>query len=449
MSDDIVNFTDDVRVPRIDSTTNGYPIDMASIVHEGTTYKRQRVDVSFIDNSNVDALGRLRTSTPHGIFDSKQISSNDDDGYEELLVGTATATFQYPRSSTYLTIGTASGDRAVRQTTRYFAYVPGTSHLISCTGIFAPAKANLNQYIGYGDDYDGLFFTLQGVTPGVMVRSSVTDTPVNTFIPRTTWNIDKFDGTGPSGVTLDLTKVQIFMINFQWLGAGRIRFSFNVDGFQQICHEINNANVVTAPFMTTPTLPIRYEIANVGITASASTLEQICCSILGEGAYAIPGSKWSAGNGLTRRAVTTRTPVFAIRLKNFYPATRPNRRSVKLNSFEVTTTTNDALIELAHVHAPLSITATWTDVDASSGVEYSRDISVLTASHIHIIDESVLFSGQAGKGGRVEVNEEFINAHSYISQNMDSTNSEMYVIYATSASGTANVSASITWIEIE
>lgn len=47
MSDnDIVNFTDDPRIPRIDGTTNGYLIDMADVERDGSLYKRQRVEVA-------------------------------------------------------------------------------------------------------------------------------------------------------------------------------------------------------------------------------------------------------------------------------------------------------------------------------------------------------------------------------------------------------------------
>jgi len=201
--------------------------------------------------------------------------------------------------------------------------------------------------------------------------------------------------------------------------------------------------------MKTPTLPIRYEIVNTGVTASASTLEQICCAVSSEGGFTLPGTEWSKGNGLTRVNVTTKRPIFAIRLKNQFPAGEPNRRTARFLDFEGSTTGNDAYLELCHVHGVTSVTGTWVDTDDSSSVEYSRDISAITAAHTHEIQPLMLFAGQAGKGGGGSASNEFINSHSFISQNYDSTGSEMLVVYATSASGTAACSSHISWIESE
>lgn len=404
--------------------------------------------VLYGDTAQLDAFGRLRVSSPFGIFDSKQIGTNDPYAFEEKLVGTATNTYQYDRSSTYLTIGTASGDRAVRQTVRYFSYVPGKGQSIVCTGVLGAGKANVTKYIGYGDDRNGLFFCQQGATLGILTRTNVTATTVDTFVAQSSWNKDKMDGTGPSRITLDVTKAQIFMIDFQWLGVGRVRFSIDIDGRQYVVHEINNANNQASVYMTTPTLPVRYEIVNTGTSASSTTLEQICISVASEGGYAVPGIEFTSGNGITRVGVTTRRPIFAIRLKSAFPVGKPNRRTVKFVDFAGSAITNNAYLELVHIHGPTSITATWADVDDSSGVEYSVDISAITAAHSHVVQSLDVFAGTAGKGGGDSVSGSVINTHSYLSQNFDSTNSEVFVVYATAESGTANCSAHITFVEI-
>lgn len=400
------------------------------------------------DSPSSGAFGRLRTADPFGIYDYKQIASNYASQFSEVTAGAGTITYQYDRSSTYLTVGTASGDRSLRQTSRYFPYVPGKSQLIILTGIFGQPKDNVDQYIGLGDELNGYFFKLQDTSIGLVIRSAVTGTAIDTFIDRSDWNIDTLEGNGKSGIVLDITKAQIFIIDFQWLGVGRIRFSFDIDGMIVPVHEVNNSNVLDSVYMKTPTLPIRYEVINTGISASSTTLEQICSSVASEGGYNIPGQEFAAGNGTTRRAVTARTPVFAIRLKTAFPVGEPNRMTARFLKMSATSTSNDAFIELAHIHEPSAITATWTSVGNDSAVEYSTNITAVTGNPSHIVDVTTAIAGLGSASGITELTSEFINAHSFISQNFDSTNSEIFVIYATSFAATANVSAAITWIEL-
>jgi hypothetical protein len=91
------------------------------------------------------------------------------------------------------------------------------------------------------------------------VNSTVTKT-IDTRYPQSAWNIDKVDGTGASGYTVDLTKMQMFYIDFTWYGAGAIRFGFkNNRGEVIYCHRIPNNNLNTEAYMRSGNLPARYE----------------------------------------------------------------------------------------------------------------------------------------------------------------------------------------------
>jgi len=75
-----------------------------------------------------------------------------------------------------------------------------------------------------------------------------------------TWNIDKMDGTGHSRMTLDLSKMQMFYMDYTWYGAGAIRFGFkNNRGEVIYCHRIPNNNVNTEAYMRSGNLVGRYE----------------------------------------------------------------------------------------------------------------------------------------------------------------------------------------------
>ena len=78
--------------------------------------------------------------------------------------------------------------------------------------------------------------------------------------PQSTWNIDKMDGTGPSGYNLDLSKMQMFYIDYSWYGAGFIRWGLRGTGGNiTYCHKVINNNVNTEAYMRSGNLPARYE----------------------------------------------------------------------------------------------------------------------------------------------------------------------------------------------
>lgn len=84
-------------------------------------------------------------------------------------------------------------------------------------------------------------------------------------IPRSQWNMDRADGTGPSGYNLDISKMQMAYIDYTWYGAGFIRFGFRaVNGDIIYCHKMPNNNVNTSAYMRSGNLPARFEAINAG-----------------------------------------------------------------------------------------------------------------------------------------------------------------------------------------
>jgi hypothetical protein len=120
--------------------------------------------------------------------------------------------------------------------------------------------------------------------------------------------------------TLDPTKTQILVIDYQWLGAGRIRFGFSIDWRVQYCHEILNANIEALPYMSNPNLPIRYEITNDGSWASA-TLRAICAAVESEGGEQEIGINRTLTRGATSLVTLNDSnlyPLIAFRLRSGY-----------------------------------------------------------------------------------------------------------------------------------
>lgn len=414
-----------------------------------TLNPNDRNEIGF-KNVLTDSFGRLRVSQPYGVFEGKFLFDKKYADFEDVLYGSGAASYNTNDSSVDLTVGTALGDYAIRQTYRYFNYIPGKGHLVLCTGNFKGAESNRVKRIGYYDNYSGVFFEVTSSGLFAVVRSKTTGLVVDDRVAQADFNIDKLDGSGPSGVTIDLNKSQIMVISFQWLGVGTVTVGFDFNGELYPAHQFHHANFIDATYMQNPTLPVRYELANTGTASGTGSLKQICTSVTSEGGYQVPGQQFSACHNTTSRAITdvSLVPVFAIRLKTSL-AGKENRASARLLNFSSFAQSANILIQLVHCTGVTASTATWTSVNANSAVEYSTDISAITATHSAVVDTVYAPSGQANFGTQSTTNFDTINSHLILAQNYASTSSQYLVIYAKSLSGNASISSAVTWLEIQ
>lgn len=262
------------------------------------------------DGAQIDAFGRLRVSTPYTLFDHKQIFDDGDisntaeqspllyDNAETAGSGTST-TFNPTESSTTLSVGNTTAGTRVRQTKRRFNYQPGKSLLVLMTFVMGTPTAGITRREGYFDENNGIYLEHSGTTVQFVRRTKTSGSVVNNAVLKSAWNIDPMDGTGVSGVNLDWTKTQIMIIDMEWLGVGRVRVGFVVDGNIYYAHEFLNANNLSVVYMQTPNLPLRSEISNDG-TASAAGLVQICSTVISEGGLEDNGIVFSTNNGNTQ-----------------------------------------------------------------------------------------------------------------------------------------------------
>jgi hypothetical protein len=268
-----------------------------------------------------DAFGRLKVSNPFTLFDSSH-RYRDNGLWSTYLSATgASATFNASQGLMDLTINAVSGSEVIRETTKVFAYQPGKSLLVMNTFVMNPAKAHLEQKVGYYGDENGMYLELSGSTLKFVKRSFITGAVVETQAAQSDWNGDKLDGTGPSGITLDITKAQILWMDIEWLGVGTVRMGFVVNGQLILCHSFHHANLITSTYITTASLPLRYEIRNVETPspATSSTLKQICSTVISEGGYELNGAQQAIGTPIgTSRTLTSQNtfyPIVSLRLK--------------------------------------------------------------------------------------------------------------------------------------
>jgi hypothetical protein len=263
-----------------------------------------------------DAFGRFRISSPKSLFDATFQYDKQPLLFSESVATGGTVTWNSNLASVDIATTTTNGSSAIFQSKQYIKYHPGKSNLILLTGNLGAAKTNNRRRIGQFDANNGYFFELNDTTLSVNLRSNVSGSPVDTKITQANWNLDKLDGTGASGITLNTSLQQIYIIDYQWLGSGRIRFGINISGKIIYCHQIVNANILSTPYSATAVLPLRLENTNTAATGSATSLFFTCCSVVSEGDYAPDGLLRRISNGTTAKTVGgtgTLVPIISLR----------------------------------------------------------------------------------------------------------------------------------------
>jgi hypothetical protein len=293
-----------------------------------------------IGGSQVDAFGRARSAQPETLYSASFKYDLQPLLMEVVNTGGGTTVKTTNVSSATLSTGSGtSGDGTKFISHGYWRYEPGKSQAISMSGVIGAYKQNVRKIVGYYDTNDGLFFDMNGNQGasgviGCTLRSSTSGSPVDTTVLQSSWNIDKMDGTGVSGITLDFTKTQILFIDLQWLGSGRVRFGFVVNGLAYHCHQFVYANVVasTFPYMNTGSLPIAWQILNTAAATGATTMTAICASVVSEGGSQSPQTlQFSAGNGVTSKNASNSilTPLVSIQVATTFQGSA-NRSIYKL-----------------------------------------------------------------------------------------------------------------------
>lgn len=346
-----------------------------------------------------DAFDRLRISTPYTLFDSQNRYKMDDQFSNAVLGGSVT--YNSNESVVNIVSGDRSGDYTIRQTNRRFPYQPGKSLLILMSFQISANSVAFNDIVkarvGYFDEDNGIYFeqmiSNEFGTPATYywfkLRSAANPT---VSVTQTNWNVDKFDGTGPSGRTLDSDKAQIMFINLEWLGVGIVKVGFFVDGIPYVAHEFRHDNQVTSTYMQTATLPIRFE-AEGGAIAGTSTIKQICSTVISEGGYSAYSEDYVAKQDVEVSNITPAAylPIVSVRL-----ATNREGAVVLPNKYEFLPLTNQNY-EVVLLRNPTLTGATFANtIDNNDNIEY--DVAATAISDPgEIVD--IAYMTATGSGG--------------------------------------------------
>lgn len=342
----------------------------------------------------LDAFGRQRVSQPYTLFDSQNRYAADNQ-FSTSTSGTGSSTFNTNQSSVSLAVTAGGVGSVVRQTFRNMLYQPGKGLLVLATFLMDNGtSANLNQKVGYFNTDNGVFFQRTSGTNSFVLRTNTSGTPSDArAAAQSTWNGDKLDGTGASGLTLDLSHPQILWMDFEWLGVGSVRCGFIINGQYIVCHTFDTANTYgTTVYMTTAILPVRYEITTT-TAAVAASLTQICSSVISEGGFEATSIEHVARRTTIFNNIDTAAdfyPIVSIRLAStaLGAVVLPNRIQ-----FQPTTLQN---YELALLKNPTLTGASWAAVPSDANVEY--DVTATAISAAGTIVQSAYIANSGGGG---------------------------------------------------
>jgi hypothetical protein len=155
----------------------------------------------------------------------------------------------------------------------------------------------------------GLAGTFAQTKAGVSITTS--------FIPQASWNMDKMDGTGSSGVTIDPTKLNVYQIGMQYLGAGAIKFQIEVapDGNNATwatVHVLQLPNTLTTSSFGNPSFPFTMSATNTGNSGTNLTIKTGSVGGFIEGQKVLTGNRYSYSNVLTTVGATNLQCLFTI-----------------------------------------------------------------------------------------------------------------------------------------
>jgi hypothetical protein len=381
-----------------------------------------------LGTGSTDAFGRLRVSEPYTLYDSK-LRYYDHNEFSNVNATGGTVVYDANSSTFELNVTAANGSSVIRETKRVFPYQPGKSLLVLTTFCMNTPKINLRQRVGYFTTNNGIYFENDGTYNYLVIRSYSSGALVEERKRQDAWD-NPF-------LALQVDRTQIFWTDVEWLGVGSVRCGFVINGAYVLCHTFHHANVAgnTTTYMTTATLPVRYEITNTAGTTGVSTMRQICSTVISEGGYNAFTYSETAGRGtsvLRLGTAGTYYPVVSIRLAS----TRLDAIVLPRQVDVLSPTVNYYRWKL--VLNPTLTNANWAGTSSSGTVEYDTAATAISGG----------IELQAGYVSSRELSELGADAFAFQIGRTLAGVSDIITLAMAATSNNADVLAQIGWQEI-
>lgn len=281
---------------------------------------------------SLDSFGRLRVSNLETIFNyyPSPLTANSSIDEDILVVRNSVAGSSVTYStSNYINLNiTSNSSYALVHSKQPMDYQPGKSRLFFFTGtpIVGTIAGTFNANIGFFDvdtstppaNTSGTYFR----TDGTNLQFADTTQTGTTIVNQSSWNIDTFNGSGPSGQTLTISSAQNTMLIFfdqAWLGVGLVRCGFVINDTLYYAHQFTHSGY-TVQYTPTPRQRMMYYLQGTTVSTSLSTY-MMCCSCSSEAGFFPLGKRNSittTSSGVSLTTAGTEYLVFALRLQSTY-----------------------------------------------------------------------------------------------------------------------------------
>lgn len=323
-------------------------------------------------------FGEVRTAAPYTLADLNFKYDIDPTEWATSTATGGTVTYVSASGTARLAVTGTNGSQAFLRTQTYFRYQSGKQLAALITVYHDNAGvANQTRRWGIKDSLDGMFFELSGTTLQLSKLTSTSGTAVASVVAsRASW-IDPLNGSGPSGVTLDLTQANIYEIHYQWLGAGTVRFFIN--GI--LVYKLENANTLSVPYMRTGQLPMSVEVINTA-SSTAAGMNVICTSVKALGGDDPPYYTYGARNTADISVTATERPILSIRPRLIFPSGSIENRMIVLPR-TVSVKTEGVRSGFSIWINPTLTGASWSDVNTTrSCVEFDVAATSFTGGEL-------------------------------------------------------------------
>lgn len=409
-------------------------------LHHAMGYNPYGRPIVTVDDATVQhtSLNRRKVSTSRQTFFNTFQYNKDPLIWDEATTGTAESVFDEYAGGLFLTVGNSAGDEIVRQTRNVVRYIPGSANEAIFVVRLNEFEPGIRKRFGVFDEDNGVYFE-KGVDDYYVAIRRNTPTGLNERrVKRADWNVDRLDGTGPSGLTLQETSMQMFAIEYEWYGAGVVEFKLVFDNNAYPLHRFNSGNIEDLPWSNTPFVPMRFELTNVDGVVGDHQILQGSSAVNAEGSAGPLGREENVTTPLTGITVSTANefrPVLSIRL-------RPDRlRGVILPlQFQLAALDNSAIFYKITRDAQL-VGADFQPLGANSFADF--DISATDFTDGEPIQTGYI--SPSSQGQTFGFPEDTILQ---LGRNDLGTTPQNFTILAASISANKEVFASLSWVEV-
>ncbi len=228
-----------------------------------------------LTNPQRSAFGELMVSEKSFSTGWNFFQDLDPDNVSVIVTGSGVV--NQADSIAVISSGITTASTSSVKTKEIVKYLNGTGIEVLFTAIYQTGIIGTVAEVGVGDDNNGFFFQELAGVFGICIRRNGADA----FTSQANWNRDKMDGSGISGQTIDITKGNVYKIEYQWLGFGAINFYIedSVSGLFQLVHREEYANNNTETSISVPNLPMRAFVDNT------TSIEDVVIKTSSSGAY--------------------------------------------------------------------------------------------------------------------------------------------------------------------